>query len=125
MAKTAKYEIDGAKLEELIKAAGYEKCDVSEAIGYSRGYLTECIRSNLIPIVAAKCIETMFKIPYDLYKPVVDIPEEEPEEGILTSDKLVTDLTARELADILYQTVYAAMCHALLNDSEKEDIADE
>ena len=123
MAKTAKYEIDGAKLEELIKAAGYEKCDVSEAIGYSRGYLTDCIRSNLIPIVAAKCIETMFKIPYDLYKPVVDMPPEvDPESN---NDKLVTDLTVRELADILYQTVYAAMCHALLNDSEKEDIADE
>lgn len=112
MAKTAKKEIDGKKLEGILKASGLDKGKVSEEIGYAKGYITDCINTGVMTVVAIKCIEGMYNIPYELYRPM----DPEEEKAAEVANKLVSELTCAELSELIYKSVYAAMNHALNNN---------
>lgn len=122
MAKTAKLPIDGKKLEAILKANELCKNDVSQAIGYSRMYLTDCICNNLMPIVTIKALEGLYHIPYELYAPAKkeETKKAASSEEVDLKDKLVKDLTAGEFAKIVYDAVFAAIvCSPLVDVTDQ------
>lgn len=68
MAKVA--EIDGATLKKLLADNGIDINDLSHELGYSRGYITESIRTNRMSVVCVKGIENRCKIAYEQYAPI-------------------------------------------------------
>lgn len=68
MAKVA--EIDGATLKKLLTDNGIDINDLSHELGYSRGYITESIRTNRMSVVCVKGIENRCKIAYEQYAPI-------------------------------------------------------
>lgn len=63
-------EIDGATLKKLLTDNGVDINDLSYELGYSRGYITESIRTNRMSGVCVKGIENRCKIAYEQYAPI-------------------------------------------------------
>lgn len=63
-------EIDGATLKKLLTDNGIDINDLSHELGYSRGYITESIRTNRMSGVCVKGIENRCKIAYEQYAPI-------------------------------------------------------
>ena len=63
-------EIDGATLKKLLTDNGIDINDLSHELGYSRGYITESIRTNRMSSVCVKGIENRCKIAYEQYAPI-------------------------------------------------------
>lgn len=76
--KTVK--IDGEKLKKELMKRNLTNQDVSEAIGFSRDYITDCIRRGAISEEGARRILEGFYIKYEAIQPDVEKPEvvEEP-----------------------------------------------
>jgi len=60
----------GKKLAEELRKRGLTQSEASEAIGYCGSYLSSCIATNRISLVAAKALEFEFRITPETYSDV-------------------------------------------------------
>ena len=101
-------EIDGVKLSNLIKRAGYTNKDISVGCGREANYITTALRNNRLDPAIIKLIETLYNIPEELYK-VTEV--EKVEQSSLTEPVSFsfTEDIKNSLHDIIYSAVYEAV----------------
>ena len=72
-------KIDSEKLKKELRKRNLTNQDVSEAIGFSRDYITDCIRNGAISEPAARRLLEEYYIKYETIQPEIEKPEvEEP-----------------------------------------------
>lgn len=85
MSRAKMVAINGEKLRALIQTTGSTLPEASERLGYSKDYIANCVRQNMMTRQAISLIGLMLNIPEELYVPKEAEPEpvsEEPE-GLL------------------------------------------
>ena len=95
--------VDGNKLERIIARGGYNINDLSENMGFNRGYLTDVIRSGKISVPGSKTLEALTGIKVDDYAVVESKEKEEPTKVEVNNDELInnTKLIGNLLMQIL------------------------
>lgn len=80
MSRAKMVAINGEKLKAHILTTGTTLAEASEQLGYSRDYLTNCVRQNMMTRQGISLIGLMLNIPEELYVPKEAEPEIVPEE---------------------------------------------
>ena len=80
MSRAKMVAINGEKLKALILTTGSTLPDASERLGYSKDYIANCVRQNMMTRQAISLIGLMLNIPEELYVPKEAEPEPVPEE---------------------------------------------
>lgn len=111
-------KVDKNKLYSAILTRGLSLREVSRAIGYHEDYIASQAGSRgMLNKVAVIGLEREFGIKLEEYelKPEKQKLQEEQQK---TDSRKVSDLTADELAKLIYKAVYGAVIHAWENDDE-------
>ena len=104
MAKNrAMFQIDREKLYEALKKRGLRNTAVCADLGMSGSYLANCAHRGKITETSAVLLERLYNIKREEYQLV----QEEPVIPAKTPDVAALDY------DKLYQTIYAAVYHAV------------
>ena len=80
MSRAKMVAINGEKLRALIQTTGSTLPEASERLGYSKDYIANCVRQNMMTRQAISLIGLMLNIPEELYVPKEAEPEPVPEE---------------------------------------------
>ena len=80
MSRAKMVAINGEKLRALILTTGSTLPEASERLGYSKDYIANCVRQNMMTRQAISLIGLMLNIPEELYVPKEAEPEPVPEE---------------------------------------------
>lgn len=119
----AREPINEEKLRQLIKERIFRNthivslADLSKELGYTSSFMSNSLRAGVLNKAAVTMLDKIYGIKYEEYALVED---EEITEKIEKVTKLVAELTAKELSELIYTSVYAAVMHAYENDQEVE-----
>lgn len=80
MSRAKMVAINGEKLRALIQTTGSTLPEASERLGYSKDYIANCVRQNMMTRQAISLIGLMLNIPEELYVPKEAEPKPVPEE---------------------------------------------
>lgn len=100
MSRARTYPIDGNKLKNLILTTGITLAEASEQLGYSKDYIANCVRQNMMTRQAISLIGLMLNIPEELYVPKKAEPETIPEGIAFTTEDYLAKIM-RLLEEIL------------------------
>lgn len=100
MSRARTYPIDGNKLKNLILTTGITLAEASEQLGYSKDYIANCVRQNMMTRQAISLIGLMLNIPEELYVPKEAEPETIPEGIAFTTEDYLAKIM-RLLEEIL------------------------
>lgn len=101
-------EIDGEKLNRLLKEKGLLKSDVSREVGMATNYISNSIGYGNIRLAIAKMMEMKYGIMIDDYKREEPAPVEEPETVEASED-------VRESVQIDYGAIREAVREGVLD----------
>lgn len=87
MSRAKMVAINGEKLKAHILTTGTTLAEASEQLGYSRDYLTNCVRQNMMTRQGISLIGLMLNIPEELYVPKEAEPESIPEDQPFTTEE--------------------------------------
>lgn len=71
-------QIDGEKLNDIIRARGLKSTHISRELGFNNAYIKHCVERNTISTGAQKMLATMFGIMPGDYEYTEQEPEPEP-----------------------------------------------
>ena len=102
-------EIDGNALQAEVSKVGVTLAYASEALGYSKNYLSNVINKGVITKQMAVSIDSMFKIPLETYQ----LKQVTSTERIQEQTPKLYGIDYGLLAKVIRQSVYDAMTEAL------------
>lgn len=100
MSRAKMVAINGEKLRALIQTTGSTLPEASERLGYSKDYIANCVRQNMMTRQAISLIGLMLNIPEELYVPKEAEPESIPEDPAFTTEDYLAKIM-RLLEEIL------------------------
>ena len=118
-ANTNRVEIDPIKLKRELTKRGLTTGSASRSMGYSDGYLTNCMGDYMIKVkggcfVSQVCVRLLFEM-FNI-RPESILPDQKPEpkkEDPKPNAGRVADMTSQELYALFYKAVYEGMKMAL------------
>lgn len=115
----AREPINEDKLRQLIKERIFRNthlislAELSKELGYTKSFMSNSLRAGVLNKTAVTMLDKIYGIKYEEYALV---EEEEVTEKVEDSTKLVAELTAKELSELIYKSVYTAVMHTYEND---------
>lgn len=100
MSRAKMVAINGEKLKALILTTGSTLQSASEQLGYSKDYIANCVRQNMMTRQAISLIGLMLNIPEELYVLKEAEPETIPEDPAFTTEEYLAKIM-RLLEEIL------------------------
>ena len=101
--KTVK--IDSEKLKKELQKRGLINQEVSEAIGFNRDYITDCLRSGQISEVGAKRLLEEYYIKYENIEPEIVKKPEPVQEPAQVAMQMQTGLGKDDIEDAFYSAL--------------------
>jgi len=119
MNRVDRVEIDPIKLKRELTKRGLTTGSASRSMGYSDGYLTNCMGDYMIKVkggcfVSQVCVRLMYEMFNIRPESILPDPKPEPKkEAPNQNADRVADMTSQDLYAIVYKAVYEAMKMAL------------